>query len=248
MVSYVSTFINNKINNASYYSIKLLLDSSNTFNNNFKNIESTQLLSSFLSMALVSNLPFDNNKSIHSFRNLMLKLAGFKDPKSVVLPIFSSSCVTHDTSIKCSEYHYNTFLNNLQMLSSLYSKVGILQIIASQSIDVKLFLKNVCRSTLFLSIYAYITTGVWCYLQNINENNSLMDLQLGSLLGSFAFYIEDAPRKKILNRYMFMIYINTIIKQLHIDNKKIWNIILIFSILISLKKRGFTKTCLSMIF
>ena len=247
-MQFIYKLIKNRIDKASYYTIKLVCETNVHSKNLIKPQLNSQVLFTLLCVAHASSLPYKNDHSISSFRYLMLKCADFDDPKNTLVPLCTKHCVTHKDNQTCFSSIMEGVVKNIKMLGNLYFKLNLFTSILTKNKDPIYLIKRTIKSTTFLTLFTFITRVFWCHLKNLNGVSTNLDCQMACALGSLAFIIEDKDRREIINKYMMYIYINSFIRHLKLDEKLFWKISLPVAIIYSLKNRGIVQTLFTFAF
>lgn len=240
--------------NCKYYCIKLAFDTliqKNTYCKNiFKKYGTSQLLYSFYTVTLINNM-FHSKKNINQkYRKFLCSFGveGFTSDFEIPFQ-YTYQCYLHKYPTLCSEHTTQITIKNIQKLFLLYSKIYFTLLIIQTKINKQLIqtIESILRSTFMLSSHCFIYRTLLCFLKNKKNYATIIDSQTACLFGSFAFLIENDSRKKIINKYLSALYLDSVTSQFGIEHEKY--IVYIFFVLFatSFYHRGLLKTCISLI-
>lgn len=256
----IYTYVRNQLlyryENAKYFSIKLIVDTSiesiPLFKKLFSKYSTSQLLYTYYCVTLINNMFYNNKFTPTNYRKFICRFGKYDFVSSDQIPFTTDSEYLHlnnDTS--CLQDIKNLSLRSTKKLLLLYTKLTLISVLIRLYNKQPLYLGksvlSVFKSTLYIVLLPITYRLIVCNSHKLNGYNNIITSQAALTIGSLSFQIEDDSRKKVINKFLTSLYINDVIANIGLTNTRVWNCIFAISILYSLKMRTPIKTALTLL-
>ncbi|VBB17623.1 hypothetical protein YASMINEVIRUS_86 [Yasminevirus sp. GU-2018] len=186
--------------------------------------------------------------------------SGSNSPAQSVIKISTSTnhFMKHSTQCSgslqdCLRNNYKLFLANIKMFSKLYGKLYalsmIINIVRTRSVfrHIRPYLTSVFRSSLTMATMYFVAHSYLVMIERM-EPPKKHHYHFGLIIGSvFLATMEERSRLGAICQFMMAIYVNMFLHYSTPKNLKIWRYLLYMVTLLSLKRRGVSRTMLSLI-
>jgi hypothetical protein len=257
---FVDKKIKSKIKNSKYYCIKflfeILLENNQMIKEFYKKNGKSQLLFTFFAGTLINNMFHNKDNIMPSYRALIIRTGIWDFNKNTAMEISENhncGCIVHDINhISCSQDIKRLCFRNINELGKMYIKIyGILELFRKinnlRNYNYKKVFTSVYESTMMMVVYSMITRILLCYQSTTKGYQNIVDFQIATIIGSFAFQFEHDNRKQLLNKYLTGLYIDDITTQYGLNNDYL-KYLLLGLIGQNLYRKGFVNTIVQLAF
>lgn len=221
----------------------------------------SQLLYSFFVATVVNNM-FHSRRNVNSkYRNFLCSvgMSAYKTTDECPLQ-YDGKCYMHSSSVSCSEDARRRTKDNVMQLLSLYLRLyGVLEFVRALPNARRVHCaglvagvaESAARSTTMLAGHCLVYRAVLCYMTQMRGGSNVMDSQTACVIGSLCFGIERRSRRRIINKYLTCLYLDSVTSQIGIGETPTQHhtMQMLFGTLlaVSVCVRGPISTCVSLL-